>query len=93
MTNKNELKAARIRKGYSQSDIARELGLSTTAYYNKENNIVVKNGQNSYQAKFSLDEALTLSELLDIKTYKQFELVFGEYSEIGKLKSMFKGVI
>ncbi len=51
-----EVKCARLRKGYSQKEMASKMGLGLSSYCLKENG---KTG-------FSMEEALSLARLLDL---------------------------
>ena len=60
-----EIKVARLRKGLSQRDMARQLGVSASSYQKKEQGYV----------RFSDDEKLKITEILGL-TYDQFNDIF-----------------
>lgn len=62
-----EIKAARMRLGYSQKDVADELGISASAYEKKERGV----------AKFSTDEVFDLAKTLGLSLNQTDDYLLG----------------
>ncbi len=65
MLDKNKLRAAWVAKGMTQSEVAREIGISDVTF-----------SRRLRRGKFGLDEAAKMMELLDIKD--PFDIFFAK---------------
>lgn len=62
----NELKASRIKMGYTQKDVAKFLDLSNVTYRHKEKK----------ELEFKLSEVVTLAKVLNLKNEEIFNIFF-----------------
>lgn len=67
MFNGLELKAARVKKGYNQSKVAKHLKMTVKTYSRKENG----------KAPFTPNEIVVLAELLDLDLKEVNTIFFG----------------
>lgn len=67
--NLRRLRGIRVEKDLTQEDMAKKLNISLSSYQNKENG----------HTKFTLDEALKISEMVKLKIEDIFE--FGKLNE------------
>lgn len=64
----NELKAARIRKGFSQEKLATTINIGKTSYSKRENGII----------SFSIDEASKIAETLNLSKEEIIYIFFNK---------------
>lgn len=63
-----ELKAARVRKGLTQRDVAKKMRLGETSYTKRENGKV----------PFTIDEAKELKKILALSKEQAYEIFFND---------------